>query len=278
VTVELTLADLGLPEESVAVIDAAHVARIAATLDAPLPEPGDPLPTMWHWAFFTPTTATAGLGLDGHPRLGSAALAAYPRRMFGAGQTAWEDDLVVGEPARRTSAVRSARQVSGGSGDLLIVGLEHRYHRGETRCLTEQQSIVYRRASSDRVPLPVDAAPPEAPPGGWVLERRPEPPLLFRFSAITFNTHRIHYDRPYAGEVEGYPGLVVHGPLTAITLTSFAERCTGGRLATFDFKATAPLFAGQRSTALCTPDGDLRMVRNDGTVAMQATFTLRPAT
>ena len=141
--------------------------------------------------------------------------------------------------------------------------------------MTEQQSIVYRQASAERVPLPVDADPPATPDGGWALERRPEPPLLFRFSAITFNTHRIHYDRPYAEEVEGYPGLVVHGPLTAITLTSLAERSTGRRLATFDFKATAPLFAGQRSTALCTPGGELQMVRNDGTVAMQATFTLR---
>jgi 3-methylfumaryl-CoA hydratase len=275
VRVELTPADLGLPEQSVAVLDGAHVGRIAATLDAPVPAAGTALPTLWHWAFFTPTTATAGLGHDGHPEIASPALASFPRRMFGAGQLAWSGDLVVGETAVRRSSVRSARQVSGASGDLLIVGLEHTYGHGADVVLREQQSIVYRAASSDPVPLPVDADPPAAPDGGWSLECRPEPPLLFRFSAITFNTHRIHYDRPYAAEVEGYPGLVVHGPLTAITLAAFAERCTAGRLATFEFKATAPMFAAQRATALCTLDGDVRMVRNDGAVAMQATYSLR---
>ncbi|MFT3853760.1 MAG: hypothetical protein QM733_13620 [Ilumatobacteraceae bacterium] len=274
-SVELTLADLGLPAESVAVLDAAHVARIAATLDAPAPAVGEALPTLWHWAFFTPTTATAGLGHDGHPKIASPALASSPRRMFGAGQLQWSGDLVVGSVAVRRSAVRSVRQVSGGSGDLLIVGLEHTYGHGDDGVLREQQSIVYRAASSDPVPLPVDAAPPAVPERGWALERRPEPTLLFRYSAITFNTHRIHYDRPYAGDVEGYPGLVVHGPLTATTLATFAEQCTGTRLATFEFRATAPMFAGQRSTALCTADGDARMIRNDGAVAMQATFTLR---
>src|SRR3954471_19125531 len=129
-SIEITLDDLGLPARSLAVLDAAHVERIAATLDSPSAAgPGDPLPALWHWAFFTPTTPTAGLGADGHPVLTSAALAPFPRRMWGAGRVEWEHALRVGEPAERTSAVRSAREVTGGSGALLIVSLEHEYHQ-----------------------------------------------------------------------------------------------------------------------------------------------------
>src|ERR1700754_712797 len=123
-TVELTVEDLGLPARAVAVLDAAHVERIAATLDAPTrPGPGDPLPSLWHWAFFTPTTPTAGLGADGHPRLSSPALGPFPRRMFGAGRVDWEHDLRVGEAAERSTAVRSTRSTAGGSGQLLLVSL-----------------------------------------------------------------------------------------------------------------------------------------------------------
>jgi itaconyl-CoA hydratase/mesaconyl-C4 CoA hydratase len=278
---DVTLDDLGVPQRSVAVVDAAHVERIAATFDAPPPSAGDPLPALWHWAFFTPTTSTAGLGTDGHPVLTSPALAAFPRRMWGAGRVEWEHDLRVGEPAERASAVRSSREVTGGSGALLIVSLEHEYHQGGVRCVREQQSLVYRDPPADPVPLPADGPPVEVPAGSWAEEQRPAPPLLFRFSAITFNSHRIHYDLPYVRDVEGYPGLVVQGPLTALTLATFAERCTGRRLAAFEFKATAPMFAGLRSTFVCAPpdpetsSGGAHVLRNDGTVAMQAEYRLR---
>jgi 3-methylfumaryl-CoA hydratase len=280
-TIEITLADLGVPDRSIAVLDAAHVERIAATLDVlPPPGPGDPLPTLWHWAFFTPTTPTAQLGADGHPRLTSPALVPLPRRMWGAGRVEWEQDLRVGEAAERSSAVRSARVTSGGSGSLLIVVLEHEYRQAGVGCLREQQTVVYRDAPADPVPLPVDGPTPERPAGGWAEERCPTSPLLFRFSAITFNTHRIHYDVAYARDVEGYPDLVVHGPLTAITLATFIERCAGHRLATFEFKATAPMFANQRATIMCSPPdadacGTANVVRSDGTVAMHAGYRLR---
>jgi 3-methylfumaryl-CoA hydratase len=282
-TAEITVADLGLPERSSAVLDAAHVERIAATLDAPVvPGTGDPLPSLWHWAFFTPTTPTAGLGTDGHPRLASPALAPYPRRMFGSGRVEWDGDLRVGAEAERRSAVRTARTTSGASGTLLLVSLEHEYHQGGARRLVEQQTLVYRDPPSDSVPLPADGPAAEIPAGGWSLERRPAPPLLFRFSAITFNSHRIHYDAPYARDVEGYPDLVVHGPLTAVTAGGFVEQCTGRRLASFEFKATAPMFVGQRSTVVVeSPDADgsgtARVVRNDGAVAMQLSYATRPA-
>ncbi len=281
-SVDITLADLGSGDTSVALLDPAHVERIAATLDAAVPRPGEALPSLWHWAFFTPTTPTSGLGTDGHPLLSSAALAEYPRRMWGAGRVEWLQDLLVGAPAQRTSAVRSARHVSGSSGSLLIVVLEHEYRQHEVLCLREQQTLVYRNPPAERVALPVDGPPPAIPAGGWIEERRPTPALLFRFSAITFNTHRIHYDLPYALDAEGYPGLVVHGPLTAITLATYVERCTGRRLAAFEFKAAAPMFAGLRATSVCEPpdadgsSGSAQVVRNDGTVAMQAGYELRP--
>jgi hydroxyacyl-ACP dehydratase HTD2-like protein with hotdog domain len=280
-SVDITLADLGLPDTSVAALDPAHVERIAATLDATVPAAGDALPALWHWAFFTPTSATSGLGTDGHPLLSSAVLAAHPRRMWGAGRVEWQHDLVVGETARRTTALRSCREVSGNSGSLLIVVLDHEYRQGEVLCVREQQTIVYRDPPAERVLLPVDGPPPAAPDGGWIEERRPTSALLFRFSAITFNSHRIHYDLPYARDVEGYPGLVVHGPLTAITLATFIASCTGRPLAAFEFKAVAPMFVDLPTTLVCEPpdgnavSGSAHVVRNDGTVAMQAGYELR---
>lgn len=281
-TTEISLTDLGLPERAEALLDVAHVTRIAATLDTPVvPGAGDALPRLWHWGFFTPTTPTAGLGADGHPLLDSPALAPYPRRMFGAATLEWFGDLEVDAIAERASAVRSARTTAGGSGALLIVGLEHEYRQAGTLRLREQQTLVYRNAPVDPVAAPVEGPPPDLPDGGWSEALRPSPPLLFRFSAITFNTHRIHYDLPYARHVEGYPGLVVHGPLSAITIAAFVERRTGRRLATFEFKATAPMFVDQPATIIGVPrdpteaTGTARIVRTDGVVAMQATYRLR---
>jgi hydroxyacyl-ACP dehydratase HTD2-like protein with hotdog domain len=275
---EITLDDLRVPARATAVLDEAHVARIAATLDADPPTAGDALPSLWHWAFFTPTTPTLGLGADGHPRLASPAMAPFPRRMWGAGRLEWDDDLRVGGSAERVSRVRSARTTTGASGTLLLVGLDHEYHQDGRRCIREEQTLVYRDPPADRVPLPADAED-ETEPAGWSTQRVPEPTLLFRFSAITFNTHRIHYDLPYARDVEGYPGLVVQGPLTAMTVAGFVERWSGRPLRAYEFKATAPMFAGLRSTIAVGPPADdgtgtAQVVRNDGATAMEASGRL----
>lgn len=277
---DITLDDLGVPERSTAVLDAAHAARIAATLDAPAPAAGDRLPSLWHWAYFTPTTATAGLGPDGHPQLASPALAPFPRRMWGAGRVEWDGDLRVGEPGERTSHLRSARTTTGSSGTLLLVALEHEYHQRGARCVREQQTLVYRDPPADTVALPADSPAVDVAQGSWSLPRQPEPPLLFRFSAITFNSHRIHYDLPYARDAEGYPGLVVQGPLTAMTVAAFVERSTHRRLAAYEFKATAPMFAGLRSTIVVDPpgadaSGTAHVLRNDGAVAMRVEYVVQ---
>ena len=147
---EITLDDLGVPARSTAVLDAAHVARIAATLDADAPGDGDVLPSLWHWAFFTPTTPTAGLGPDGHPRLASPAMAPFPRRMWGAGRLEWDHDLRVGATAERVSAVRSARTTTGASGTLLLVVVEPRVPPG--------RRALRPRAADARLPRPAGRA------------------------------------------------------------------------------------------------------------------------
>ena len=276
---DLTLDDLGIPGVTEAVLDTAHARRIAATLDsATAVRAGEPLPSLWHWAYFTPTAATASLGHDGHPRLSSPRLAEFPRRMWGAGTVTWQGDLVVGEPATRTTTITSVKNTTGATGALMIVGLQHVYGQGDHDVIVEQQSIVYR-GPADPVPLPVDAAAPTPDAGVVQYERRPDPALLFRFSAVTFNAHRIHYDAPYAADVEGYPGLVVHGPLTSLQLAHHVERTTGRCLGRWQFKATAPMFAGCVQWFQCHPvahdgTGVARVVRNDGAVAMEATYQM----
>lgn len=274
---DLTLEDLGVPAFTQVELTVDHARQIAATLDSDAPiRAGEPLPTLWHWAYFTPNAPTATLGIDGHPRLLSSRLADFPRRMWGAGTVTWRGDLRFGESATRVTTLESVKRTTGASGPLLIVGLQHRYDQGGTQVIVEQQSIVYRGAG-DPIPLPLDGAAPTPDAGVVQQQRRADPALLFRFSAVTFNAHRIHYDAPYAAQVEGYPGLVVHGPLTSLQLAEHVETTTGRRLGRWQFKATAPMFAGSPQWFQCQPVADdgtglARVLRNDGAVAMNAVY------
>lgn len=277
-TDQLQLADLGLADSHSCHLDPAHAVKVAATLDAPPVGPGDALPSLWHWAFFTPTVPSGQLGEDGHPSLTSRHLVAHPRRMWGAGRVEWTNDLTVGDPAVRTSRIARARHTEGRSGPLLLVTLEHTVRSGGQIALLEEQSLVYRTSGE---PVPVPADQPFDPVDRWSEDWNPSPQLLFRFSAVTFNAHRIHYDERYAREVEGYPALVVHGPLTAIRLAGFVERRLGARLAWFGFKAIAPLFVGRSARLVVDPvheggnESTARVLRNDGQVAIGASFGLR---
>jgi hydroxyacyl-ACP dehydratase HTD2-like protein with hotdog domain len=272
----LRIEDVGAAPEAISTIAAEHTARVAATLDVAAPVEGQPLPLLWHWAFFTPTAPSAGLGADGHPRIGAeAATTGLPRRMWAGGRVRQAHPLVVGERAVRRSDVIAAERKSGRSGDLLVVTARHEVEQGGRVVLVEEQDLVYRAPSPSPLPLP-DAGPaPEPPAGGWVDERSLTPPVLVRYSAVTFNAHRIHYDLAYAQDEEGYPALVVHGPLTATLLAESARR-RGWSGSSFEFRASAPLFApstvhlvGRCEAALV----ELQAVRNDGTVAMTATLT-----
>jgi len=278
---ELTVVDLGFDEVASSPITADQTAIIAAALDAPVvPAAGDDLPLLWHWAHFTPRTPTAAIGPDGHPPTPADLHDRYPRRMWASGSVEASGRLVVGEPAVRRSAIVERKESEGRSGPLMIVTVEHTYTQGASTPLVERQTLVYRTPGPP-VSAPVGDEVPVAPAGGWVEQRRPTPVELFRFSAITFNSHRIHYDERYARDEEGYPGLVVHGPLTAITVATSMERTTGRRLSSFSFRAVAPLFVGLSSHVVGSVEGDevsATVVRNDGATAMEAGATLAAGT
>jgi 3-methylfumaryl-CoA hydratase len=276
---EVTISDVGFAEVSVSALSAQQTGIIAAALDdGGTYDAGAVLPLPWHWSHFTPRATTSDLGVDGHPPTPAHLHAAYPRRMWAGGSFDAPGRLVIGEPAERESRVTNQKTSEGKSGPLLIVTVEHTYRqRGEVQ-IVETQSLVYR-AQGDPVRMPEGEELPDASTGSdsWVDRRQPSSVELFRFSAITFNTHRIHYDDAYARDEEGYPALVVHGPLTATRVIMSIERHTGLRLASFAYRATAPLFVDRPLAIAGTVDGDevsVRVLRNDGATSMEASGVL----
>ena len=200
---------------------AAPVGALSATLDRddPAPVAGDALPALWHWLYFLPQHRHSALGPDGHARRGGfLPPVPLPRRMWAGGRLRWQaaNPLRVGDALCRVSSIESITHKRGRSGDLLFVLVRHAISNDAGLCLTEEHDIVYRAAAQagEAAPAPI-AADQRAP---WQREVLADAVLLFRYSALTFNSHRIHYDRSYATQEEGYPGLVVHGPLIATLL------------------------------------------------------------
>jgi 3-methylfumaryl-CoA hydratase len=263
-------------------IGSTPVAALAATLDhpaAPVP-PGTPLPPLWHWLYFLPLHRQSELGPDGHARRGGfLPPVPLPRRMWAGSQFEFRSSVRVGDAVERRSTIEDVTGKSGRSGPLVFVKVRH-----ELRCngatepaLLEWHDIVYREAKQ---PGAADPPPPPAPAGAaWQREIVPDDVLLFRYSALTFNGHRIHYDRRYVTEVEGYPGLVVHGPLIATLLLDLLHRhVPGADLATFRFKAARPAFDGQPLRINGTRDGQaVRLWAQDhhGRLTMDAAAMLR---
>jgi 3-methylfumaryl-CoA hydratase len=254
----------------------------AATLDDTTTRfaKGSPLPPLWHWFYFLPRAAQAQLDVDGHPQRGGfMPPIPYPRRMFAGARMRFHRPLLIGQPARREAVIRNVRQKSGRSGSLAFVSVLCRFYQDDVLCIEEEQDIVYRE------PGPVLARPPviEWPPvedGAWSHIVTPDPKLLFRFSALTFNAHRIHYDRPYAVEEEGYPGLVVHGPLTAVLLIELLRKNSRRPVASFSFRGLAPLFDLAPFRLVCVgKDGQMSLEAQapDGVVAMSASAELMPS-
>ena len=223
---------------------AEHARRVAALYDdgAAFGD-GDPLPPLWHWFYFAPTTAQSGLGPDGHPeRTGFMPPIPLPRRMWAGGRLVFHAPLRVGETVTRETEILSVKEKSGKQGDLVFLTLKHRLSGHDGLAVEEEQDIVYRGHSTTRQPEPDPGA--ETPAHDWQDMFRPDPIVLFRFSALTFNAHRIHYDLPYAMQDEGYPGLVMHGPLTAtLLMKGFCEH-VGAAPRSFSFRGRAPLFSG----------------------------------
>ncbi len=227
-------------------LSAAPVRALSATLDrddAP-PSPGSVLAPLWHWLYFLPQHRQSELGPDGHARRGGfLPPVPLPRRMWAGGRLRWQqhNPLRVGDVVQRVSRIASVTHKAGRSGDLMFVLVQHEVHNSRGLALTEEHDIVYRAAAQNGDPT----APPVAAPtnAAWQRDIVPDAVLLFRYSALTFNGHRIHYDRQYVTEVEGYPGLVVHGPLIATLLVDLVRRqAPGAIIRSFNFRVVRPTF------------------------------------
>ena len=260
---------IGRTQAEQAVLDPEVCRRYAAAMGARLDVEGA-FPPLGHWAYFNEAAAPTDLGPDGHPRRGGfMPPVALPRRMFAAASFRFEGPLELGSPAERVSTIADVRRRTGRSGELVLVDVERRLSQRGAAKLTETQTIVYREAGAPTSPVVDKGVAGE----GEVW--RPTPVDLFRFSAATFNGHRIHYDDPYARGVEGYPGLVVHGPFTAAKLVALASRRAAAPLKTFSFRALAPLFVGQPVLLRQAAEpASVEAVRCDGERAMTATFSV----
>lgn len=221
-----------------------RVAALAAALDLDdAPRDGDALPPGWQWLFFNPVARRRDIGLDGHPQRGGfLPPVRLPRRMWAGSRISYRAPLIVGADATRKSEILKIECKTGKSGALVFVTVRHTLSTAGRHCVEEEQDIVYRPAPPPGVGAPAKTpAPQQAAFGEEIV---PDTTLLFRYSALTFNGHRIHYDRPYAVSEEGYPDLVVHGPLIATLLQGLAGRARPGqRLARFAFRGVSPLFA-----------------------------------
>lgn len=235
--------------------------------------PGD-VPPGTHWCLVPDLADMPDLGRDGHPKRGlfMPDLAGLPRRMWAGGTLAFAAPLQVADTVTRTSTIEDIRFKTGSTGPLGFVTVNNVYTvAGQTR-ITERQDIVYREDPKPGQPL--SETPAEDWPDATHWQITPDPILLFRYSALTFNAHRIHYDLPYATEVEGYGGLVVHGPLQAIWMLNLTTQLFGHLPAQFRYRGLTPLTAGipVRIEARPAPEGlALRVRRADGVVTMQAT-------
>lgn len=234
---------IGREEEMTDVIEARTARLMQATLDrAPSLEPGDALPPLWHWLYFPVVLPQKELGRDGHPKLGGfLPPVALPRRMWAGGRFGFERALRIGETAVKRSRIKDIRVKEGRSGPLCFVTVKYEYFVENVMCFWEEHDIVYREDPKPGAEAPL---PPEAPDSAaWKRPVEPNAIMLFRYSALTFNGHRIHYDRQYSREVEGYPGLVFHGPLTSTLLFDLLlEQNPGCWVSRYEFRAVSPLF------------------------------------
>jgi len=234
---------------------------------------GSPLPLLWHWFYFLPRSPQSQLDVDGHPQRGGfLPPIPFPRRMFAGSRLRFHRPLVLGRPAERVATIADVALKSGRSGSLAFVTVALRFEQDGALCIEEEQQIVYREPGLP-VPAPAVLDWPGLPAGAAARTVAPDPRLLFRFSALTFNAHRIHYDRDYAAREEGYPGLVVHGPLTAMLLIEEARRMARAPIVGFSFRGQAPLFdlAPIRLVAIAAGNEvKLEAQRSDGQVALAA--------
>tara|TARA_R110002020_G_scaffold37889_5_gene114445 strand:- start:1176 stop:1997 length:822 start_codon:yes stop_codon:yes gene_type:complete len=262
---------IGRSETRQDVITPGLLDRFCATLDRPVT--GE-IPQGLHWCLCLPDAPTAELGTDGHPKKGGfLPPIPLPRRMWASSSVAFEQPLQLGDEISRISTIASIEEKSGKSGDLVFVAIDHETHAGDRIVVRERQNIVYRKPAS--VPAsPVGSSAADPSKWDWQQTILPSEPLLFRYSALTFNSHRIHYDRPYAVEEEGYAGLVVQGPLMATLLLNLAAAKLGAnKLSRFSFRGQSPAIVNQAIDLVGRQQGEniiLAVLGNDGREIMTA--------
>jgi len=268
---------VGREEERRDVVTAAPLAALSALLDRedPAPRAGDAAPPLAHWLYFLPRYRQSAAGPDGHAARGEfLPPVPLPRRMWAGSRLEFSRPLTVGAEIVRRSRIASVTPKEGRSGPLMFVSVRHEVSDARGLLLSDEHDIVYRGEAGS-------GAPPVPAPGAetWRREIRPDPLLLFRYSAVTFNGHRIHYDHPYATKVEGYPGLVVHGPLIATLLVDLLRRNRpDAQLRTYTFKALRPLFDTAAFSTCGAAEASGRAARlwtrdHEGAMTMEATAT-----
>ena len=272
---------IGKTHTDVDLIAARHARLMAATVDHFAPQQirnGACLPPLWHWIYFLEGLPPGELGRDGHPaRGGFLPPVPLPNRMWAGGRVSFPAPLTIGSTVQKKSSILNVDHKRGRSGDLVFVTALHEIHsqNGEP-LLREEHDIVYKGpAMPASTPAP---APAPMPPGEFTRTVTPTSTTLFRYSALTFNGHRIHYDVDYCRDIEGYKNLVIHGPLTTALLAGFAEKTGASRVVDFRYRGLAPALIGNAITLHADRNGKhvaLRAVLDDGTVSMHAEATLK---
>jgi len=248
---------VGRTESRSDVVTAWPAVALAATLDRrdPEPRPGDALPPGWHWLYFLDAAPASELGPDGHPKRGGfLPPVELPRRMWAGGRLEFRRPLRVGDEIRRESTIVSVEPKQGRSGSLVFVTVRHSVSTGGEPAVIEEHDIVYREAARPGDPPPSAQSAPGA--AIWRREIVADPVMLFRYSALTFIGQRIHYDLDYCRNVEGYPGLVVHGPLQVILLLDLVRRHEARPVRRLEYRALHPLFHFEAFTVSGNPSHD----------------------
>ncbi|TCT09624.1 FAS1-like dehydratase domain-containing protein [Paralcaligenes ureilyticus] len=253
-------------------LDAEHAKRVALALNVSAPLAGEPLPWLWQWAFFVDSTTTSEIGTDGHPPTGNFLPPTGTRiRMWAGGRLDFVKPLIVGQPATKSSTITHILEKQGRQGKLIFVTVKHEYMQHGAVAISEEQDIVYREPSRPNL---IGTEPTPEPQ--WREKIQPTNTLLFRYSAVTFNSHRIHYDYPYVTKKENYPNVVVHGPLIAtLMLQSFQNAHPAKRICRFAFRGIRPLIAPAEFTIAgqITADDEATLwAEQENTLAHQATL------
>lgn len=271
---------IGRRETAVDYITVPAVHRLAATLDRddPMPQAGDPLPAGWHAILFPRVVRQSQLGPDGHPQRGDfVPPVPLPRRMNGGKRLTFHSDLRVGDEVRRDSVIQDLQFKKGRSGRMVVVTVRTDVSSARGLAVTEEQDILYRDGADSSAPPPTPTPAPTS--ARWQRRWIPDPVMLFRFSAITFNGHRIHYDEPYVTRTEGYPERIVNGSLSALLVFELARQNVRAPVSRVSVRNMRAMFVNRPLTVCGEPSEDGRSAKfwiadSEGAMGLSAEFTL----